>query len=200
MAAGALTAVPESHRETVQAALTACFGAMPINALRYMRDRGMAGHKIKAFAAIDPSDIDTIKRTIWLFGCVYYGIQLPKAWQNQKAWLAPTNPNALFYPQYGAWRPGTWGGHAVIACDYDETGSYPVTWNSQLRMSWAVNQFPNLQAFSTYVTEAWAPLSPDWINAATKKAPNGFAGKQLLADLDRIGHVMRTDDAQMELC
>ena len=43
MAAGALTAVPESHRETVQAALTACFGAMPINAIAPLTVGASAG-------------------------------------------------------------------------------------------------------------------------------------------------------------
>lgn len=43
MAAGTLTAVPGPHRETVQAALTACFGATPINAIAPLTVGASAG-------------------------------------------------------------------------------------------------------------------------------------------------------------
>lgn len=35
--------------------------------------------------------------------------------------------------------------------------------------------------------ELWAPLSPDWINQATQKAPSGFDWTQLQADLQATG-------------
>lgn len=43
MAAGALTAAPEHHRETVQAALAACFGATPIDAIAPLTVGASAG-------------------------------------------------------------------------------------------------------------------------------------------------------------
>lgn len=168
-------------------------GAQAIDALRYMRTQGIGGHKILAFARINPTDIRVIKLSIWLFGCAYFGIDLAQGWQGKKEWLAPKDPNTLMYPQYYPYRPGTWGGHAVISPDYNKNGHYPVTWNDQVRMSWWVHQFPNMRQFPAYVPEAYCPYSEDWIDKATKKTRYGFDANRLMADLSRVGRLLAAD-------
>lgn len=165
-------------------------GAMAIDACRYMKNTGLAGHRIVAFAGIEPSDILTMKRTIWMFGCAYLGVNLCSAWQGRKEWLAPRDPGDIFVPRFYNWRPGSWGGHAIITPSYDAKGHHPVTWGSQVRVSWWVHQFPNLRQFPTYVEEAYCPFSEEWIDKASKKTRYGFDAVQLRKDIASIGQML----------
>jgi hypothetical protein len=73
-------------------------------------------------------------------------------------------------------KPGSWGGHAVFVPKYDEHGFTCITWGILKNMTTAF--------WKTYVDEAHALLSHDWL--LHKGAPSGFKLEQLKADLSQI--------------
>jgi hypothetical protein len=146
-------------------------GAYVLDVLKLWRKTGIGGRKIDAFVEIDPTDIRMIKTAIYLFGAVYFGIELPKSYEGQKVWDVP---------RYGArWngRKGSAGGHAVSCHAYGENFTL-VTWGKQQPMT---ERFAK-----TYASEAYAVLSiEDW-TGEDKKAPNLFDGEKLMKDLREI--------------
>ncbi len=150
-------------------------GAVELDVLNYWRTTGIGGRKIGAYVALEPRDQREIKEGIYLFGGVYIGVALPLAWQNQSVWKAPH-----FHIDFGhaAWRPGSWGGHAVYVVDYDAEYATCVSWGELIKIQWV--------AFPLYVEEAYGIISPEWVTDATK-APNGFDMTSLIADLNALG-------------
>lgn len=148
-------------------------GANELDVLGYWRTKGIAGHKITAFAALEPGNHDHIKDAVYLFGGCYIGVALPISAQTQAVWSVP--PGGANGP--GA--PGSWGGHAVPVISYDARGLTVITWGALKRMTW--------QFWDTYCDESYAVLSADWI-AANKSAPSGFDLAALLADLKLVIH------------
>lgn len=73
--------------------------------------------------------------------------------------------------------PGSWGGHAVPVLAYDSSGLTCITWGAKKRMTW--------DFFAQYCDEAYAPLSPDWLNAQGKD-PQGLDVNALEADLSEL--------------
>ncbi len=139
--------------------------------LNYWRKKGIAGHKILAFAALDPRNIEHVKQSVYLFGGTYIGVQLPLSAQAQDIWDVPsTGPT-------GDGEPGSWGGHAVCVVAYNATGLWVVTWGKLQFMTWAF--------WHTYCDEAYAVFSTDML--AKGKSPAGFDLPQLQADLAEIG-------------
>jgi hypothetical protein len=145
-------------------------GAVELDVLNYWRKTGIAGRTIGAFAALEPSNEDHIRDSVFLFGGCYIGVQLPVSAQDQDVWVVPP------YGATGEGAPGSWGGHAVPVVGYGRRGLTVVTWGKLLRMSW--------QFWRAYVDESYAILSPDFL--AQDRAPNGFNLQQLQADLSAI--------------
>src|ERR1700722_2242083 len=54
-------------------------GAQEIDVLNYWRQTGIAGHKIQAFVALEPSNHTHIMDGTWIFGGCYIGLALPKS-------------------------------------------------------------------------------------------------------------------------
>lgn len=135
-------------------------GAVVLDVLNYWRQIGLAGHRIMAYAAVNPGHLLEVQASIYLFGGMYLGVQLPASAQDQDVWTVPDGG-----PVRGG-EVGSWGGHAVPVMAYDTEGLTCITWGATKRMSWAF--------FQTYCDEAYAVLSPDWIIAATQVAPNNF--------------------------
>lgn len=150
-------------------------GAVELDVLNYWRNTGVAGHKIGAFVSLNPQDHREVQEAIYLFGGVYIGVALPLAAQGQSLWRAPHYHFDFGHP---AWRPGSWGGHAVFCVDYDQQYVTCVTWGELVKMEWGF--------FTTYVEEAYGIVSSEWVNDATK-APNGFDIAALTADLASLG-------------
>jgi hypothetical protein len=146
-------------------------GAYVLDVLKEWRKNGIGGHKIDAFAEIDPKNPDMVRAAVWLFGGVYYGIELPLSYEGQKVWDVPW---------YGArWRgrPGSAGGHAASCHAYDD-GLTVITWAAPQKMT---------QRFATtYASEAYAVFSiADW-TGIDRIAPNSFDADALMADLQRV--------------
>jgi len=146
-------------------------GANMLNVLKFWRKTGIGGHKIGAFASVDPTNFDHIRAAIWIFGSAYLGISLPKSAQKQDVWDVPAGG------ANGDGAPGSWGGHAVEVAGYSPKGVFVVTWGAVKLMTW--------DFFKTYVDEAYAIISQDFL--ANGKTPNnGFNMETLKADLKLV--------------
>ena len=145
-------------------------GAVMLDVCRYWRTHGLAGHRIEAFAALNPRDRDDWRYGVHLFGGVYAGLSLPLSVQHQRVWAT----GASFE---GAYAKGSWGGHAVAVVGYDAAGLTCITWGAVQRMTWEFAQ--------AYADEAFALITPDWV-AANAKSPSGFDLATLRADLVKI--------------
>jgi hypothetical protein len=150
-------------------------GAVELDVLNYWRTTGIAGHKIEAFIALEPSNHTHVMDAVWIFGGCYIGVALPKTAQRQtstkQAWSVPPQGTG------GDGAPGSWGGHAVPVVAYDARGLTVVTWGALQQMTWGF--------WAAYCDEAYAILSPDFLKQKGGKtvAPNGFDIDQLQADL-----------------
>jgi hypothetical protein len=150
-------------------------GANELDVLNYWRQTGIAGHKIQAFVALEPSNKTHIMDGIWIFGGCYIGVALPKSAQaqtsNKQPWSVPPSGTG------GDGAPGSWGGHAVPVVAYDSRGLTVVTWGALQTMTWGF--------WEAYCDEAYAILSPDFLQQKGGKtvAPSGFDIAQLQADL-----------------
>lgn len=146
-------------------------GGVEIDVLNYWRKVGIGGHKIGAYASINPDDPDMIRRAIALFGGVYTGFALPLSAQDQPVWKSPVRGTR------GHGAPGSWGGHAVPIQAYDPHLLTCITWGGEKAMSW--------QFLADYCDEVYAIISPDFLRGS-RMAPNGFDVAKLVADLTVI--------------
>ena len=78
----------------------------------------------------------------------------------------------------GRGEPGAWGGHVVNAVAYDDQGCTGV-------LSWGILQRMTWQFYKTYCDEAYAVLSPDWLDG-NDTAPNRLDPEALRTELSII--------------
>jgi hypothetical protein len=147
-------------------------GAVELDVLNYWRQSGIAGHKIGAYVALEPSNHNHIMDAVYVFGGCYIGVQLPISAQaqvqNHQPWsVAPGGAT-------GDGKPGSWGGHAIPVVAYDGRGVAVVTWGALQTMTWSF--------WETYCDEAYAIFSSDYL-VGKAKSPQGFSMQELQADL-----------------
>jgi len=148
-------------------------GAVYLDVVKYWRTTGIGGHQIEAFVAIDLKKRDLLRTAIHMFGGVQIGAMLPTLSDRQidrdQPWTGRPDRRR---PDTA---PGSWGGHAMYAVDYDPRWVYLVTWGRLQQASW--------QWIDAYVDEAYACLDEqDWITD-TGKCPSGFDLAGLREDL-----------------
>jgi hypothetical protein len=150
-------------------------GAQEIDVLNYWRQTGIAGHKIQAYVALEPSNHTHIMDDTWIFGGCYIGLALPKTAQAQTQNHQPWSVTSLRTKGDGA--PGSWRGHAVPVVAYDARSFTVVTWGALQTMTWGF--------WAAYCDEAYAILSPDFLKpkGGQPVTPNGFNLAQLQDDL-----------------
>jgi hypothetical protein len=147
-------------------------GAVELDVLNYWRTKGIGGHKIAGYVAVDPKNRDHLRLACDLFGGVYLGVGLPVSAQVQEVWAVPdTGP-------VGDGSPGSWGGHAIPMVNYGPAGAVVVTWGALKTATW--------EWLTTYCDEAYACLSEDWVEPG-KQAPSGLDLAGLQAALKAIG-------------
>jgi hypothetical protein len=139
-------------------------GGIISNVLDYFRDTGVGQHRISAHAEVNITQL-RVQQSIYAFGAVDLGIQLPTSAQNQvgQVWdFINDTPDAQ----------GGWGGHSVAAVAYDASGVTCVTWGQLQRMSW--------RWFMWYTDECHAAISPDYTSGPVPV-------DDLVADLQAVG-------------
>lgn len=129
-------------------------GTMIQDGLSDLRKTGFGGHKVAAFAQLDPSKMADVKLAVSEFGAVDIGLAFPSSAMDQfnagKPW------------DYVSGSPIE-GGHCVVVVGYDAAFLYVYTWGAVQKVT---------QAFwNEYVAknggEAWAVISQDWVNSVT---------------------------------
>jgi hypothetical protein len=145
-------------------------GAVETDVLNYWRKSGIAGHKIFAYAGLEPGNHNHVQDSVYLFGGCYIGLALPVSAQSQNVWSVPPGGAT------GQGAPGSWGGHAVPVVAYDNSTLTIVTWGQLKKMTWGF--------WDAYCDESYAIISPDFLNK--NKAPNGFDLAALTSDLKAI--------------
>lgn len=125
--------------------------------------------KIIDWCSMDVSSHPEVMVALWWFGGLFIGLDLPLATQDMgDVWDVTAHAHGA------QWAAGGWGGHAAPVVGYDATGVYVVSWGQLVRVTWAF--------WDAYVTEAHAPLSPDYLDAKGA-TPGGLTKAQLVADL-----------------
>jgi hypothetical protein len=143
-------------------------GLNMLEVLKYWRKAGIAGHKIGAFAAIDPQNIISLRYANYLFGGLYMGFLLPTSCEKQKVWDVPRGGPV------GDGTPGSWGGHAVNG---------GVTTPRIMKVgTWGMEMSVTMNFVGTYSDESYAIISLEWFTTE-HKTPSGFYWKDLLSDL-----------------
>ena len=145
-------------------------GATALDVLNFWRRSGIGKHKIRAYAALEPKNLEHIRITVYLFGSSYFGFQLPASAKGQHVWAVPPSGGA------GPGAPGSWGGHAVPVVGYDARTVTVVSWGHLIRATWGFVQM--------YCDEAYAVLSDDWLRQ--NKTPEGFSLTALDGDLKAV--------------
>lgn len=146
-------------------------GAVEMDVLRYWRKKGIGGHKIQAYVALEPKNHEHARAAVDLFGGAYIGVSLPISAQKQSVWSVPPGGPT------GQGAPGSWGGHAVIVLAYDSHGLTCITWGARKKLTWSF--------WDTYCDESYAMISPDWV-AKNKPSPEGFDLAALQTDLKAV--------------
>lgn len=146
-------------------------GAVEQSVLQYVQQNGLGGHKIRAFAQVNHTDLTEMKQALDLFGSVYVGFQVPQSAENQfgagQLWtVVPGSPSV--------------GGHAIDIQKWDADYIYAVTWGKLQPMT--------PEFWLTYGDEAWVILTDDWINAQGM-SPVGLNIDALLAEFDALYEV-----------
>jgi hypothetical protein len=142
-------------------------GGVELDVLNDWRKQGLQAHKLLSYAAAATNNLAELRQAVNLFGGIYIGLQLPLSAQDQDIWDVSRTVQG---------DAGSWGGHCVFVCGYDEAGFTCVTWGAPKRMT---------DAFMlSYCDEAYALLGADWM--AASGAPSGFNLEELTADLAAI--------------
>lgn len=142
-------------------------GARMLDVMKRWKNVGICGHKLDAFGAILPGEIDHVKAGIFLFGGLCGGLNLPTNARGQKMWSLSA-----------AWSPipRSWGGHEVLFIGYDADGLTCVTWGGLQKMSWAW--------FKVYIQHLFAGLSQEFM--INGHGANGFDFESLNNDLYKL--------------
>jgi len=98
---------------------------------------GVHTYKIQAFAQVNFTNTDEVRKVVYADVGLGFGVQLPNDAKNQiqtgQPWDVTTGPDSA---------PGSWGGHYVYVSGYTPAGPVCVTWGRKQQMTWAwVNKY-----------------------------------------------------------
>jgi hypothetical protein len=153
-------------------------GASMLDVLKYWRKTGIGGDKILAFTQLRLRSTIQVKDSVSLFGSCYIGISLPDFAVAPGADLLATPWVIPAQGPVGDAAPNPQNGHCIPAVGYDEHNLYVVTWGALKMMSW--------EFYRTYMDEAYAVLSHDWISQKLGTSPQGLDLASLQADLSVV--------------
>jgi len=145
-------------------------GVYMLDALKYWRKNGIDQHRIRVFATVPHERREIVKASIYLFGGIYVGLQLPKSIKHQEIW--EVKPGGLT----GDNEPWSWGGHAVAILAYDEKHLTCITFGREQKMTW--------DFWEAYNDEAYAIITQDFMK--DDKTPLGFNISAMEQDLMQL--------------
>jgi hypothetical protein len=137
-------------------------GGVELDVLNHWRASGFNDQLLTAYADPAPGNVEHIKQSIALFGGVYIGLAMPTSAQTQDIWDDVGDT------------AGSWGGHAVFVCAYDDNYLTCITWGQLKKMTW--------RFWAAYCDEAHTLLSATWLD----RAPADFNLSQLVEDLTQV--------------
>jgi hypothetical protein len=128
-----------------------------------LEDESGTYHKVAAYLAVTPGNIEELKQSIYLFGACSIGWELPESAQQQfqahQPWSVENSPIE--------------GGHDTLAVGYDVEYLYIVTWGAVQKVEWPF--------VSKYMDEGIVKFSEEALENG--KSLEGFDTIQLLKDL-----------------
>jgi hypothetical protein len=146
-------------------------GDTEVNVLNRWRQLGFYGHPLLGYVDPDPGDFLHVKQSIYLFGGLYIGLQLPMVAQDQEIWDFTKNDG------------GNWCGHAVWVPRYTPEFLTCITWRYTKDMTW--------DFFKHYCDESHTLLSLNWIKS-TGFSPSSFDFARLQAGLSLVQSTPRS--------
>ena len=155
-------------------------GADEQTVLNFWKQHGLlkdGSHKTSTWIAVDGNNIEECRTALWLFGNLYFGVELPDEWVNP----APAGDGFLWT---SAGEPDPNNGHCFISYgNYDEVGVNIDSWGLEGKITWrAIAKY----AATSEQGELYTVLSSDLIRAATQKSPTGVDWSQLTADIESM--------------
>lgn len=144
-------------------------GGIELDVLNDWQKGQFNGHELIAFADPTVSNMTEVEQAIALFGGLYIGLSVTAG--------VMANDNDPTIPWDVTPQASIDGGHCVYVTGYDATYIYFISWGQIYKMT--------RKYWATYVDEAHALISPDFI-AANGLDPAGFNLTQLQADLAAI--------------
>jgi hypothetical protein len=153
-------------------------GASMLDVLNFWRQTGIGGDRILAYAQLEPRNASEAQDAIYLFGNCYLGLALPDFAVAPGTDFLATPWSVPPQGAVGNAAPNPENGHCVPLVAYDARNAWAVTWGALKPMTW--------QFFVTYMDEAFAVLSPDWINTKLGRSPSGFDLAGLEQDLKAV--------------
>ena len=153
-------------------------GGDEITVLNYWRDKGFfadGSGKISGYVSVNAADPVELKTAIWLFGNLYFGVELPDAW------VSPF-PAASGFTWGAAGPANPSNGHCFVGYGYNAVGIFVDTWGMFGTLTY--------EACAKYATtagsgECYSVLSSAWISPGGL-SPSGFSMAQLQADLQAL--------------
>ena len=150
-------------------------GCNETTALNYWQQHGfVGGHQIAGWLAIDPTNKAEVQAAMYLFENLFFGVELPDAWTQV------TGPGFV----WDVGTPNPNNGHCFVGAGYNAQGIEVSTWGMLGTLTWAAL---NTDVSSQDGGELYVVLSPEIINRATAKTPNGLNWSQLVADINALG-------------
>lgn len=144
-------------------------GCAITDVLNYWQNTGIAGRKIIGWAEIDVTNLTAVKQAIQIFGGIDIGFNVPQSAMDEfnagQPWNDTTDTNIE-------------GGHSVPVLSYGSQGCTCVTWAKLQPMSW--------DFWKTFVDEAYALITQDFLTSAQKSPIFGFDLPTLQADLQAL--------------
>ena len=153
-------------------------GCDEVVALNYWQAHGFRdGTKLAAWVTVDATNDLEVRTALWLFGGLLLTLELPTSYTENE-------PEADGY----TWDldvPNPAQGHAIMAGSYSQNSDLGIdTWG-------LLGRFTSRARRALCVPSAggglYAVLSPDQIVKGAGKAPNGFAWRDLVSDIDTLG-------------
>lgn len=145
-------------------------GLVETDVLDAWQRSGLYGNTLAGYSTVDPRDANHIRQTIWVYGGIYLGLDLPQSADQQtdagQPWTVPL------------WSP-ILGGHCVVGLEYDANYLYVGTWGRRQPVAW--------DFVLRYFDAAYAPANAAWVGP-DGKTPGGLTLADLTGDLPFVAN------------